>query len=69
MIITSVLKYLLSLWPPNDTQNYYSLNRLNFTELIIIKGNAVAQLVEAVRYKPEGRGFDSLWRHLNFSLT
>jgi hypothetical protein len=23
----------------------------------------VAQLVEAMRYKPEGRGFDSRWRH------
>ena len=24
-------------------------------------GSAVAQLVEALRYKPEGRGFDSRW--------
>jgi len=24
---------------------------------------AVAQLVEALRYKPEGRGFDSRWSH------
>ena len=24
-----------------------------------LRGNAVAQLVEALRYKPEGRGFDS----------
>jgi hypothetical protein len=23
----------------------------------------VAQLVEALRYKPEGRGFDSRWCH------
>jgi hypothetical protein len=29
----------------------------------------VAQLVEALRYKPERRGFDSLWCHLIFSLT
>jgi hypothetical protein len=29
----------------------------------------VAQLVEALRYKPEGRGFDSRWFHCNFSLT
>jgi hypothetical protein len=28
----------------------------------------VAQLVEAVRYKPEGRGFDSLCCQWNFSL-
>jgi hypothetical protein len=26
-------------------------------------GYAVAQLVEALRYKPEGRGFDSRWGH------
>jgi hypothetical protein len=29
----------------------------------------VAQLVEALRYKPEGRGLDSRWCHWNFSLT
>jgi hypothetical protein len=29
----------------------------------------VAQLVEALRYKPEGRGFDSRRCPLNFSLT
>ena len=26
-------------------------------------GHAVAQLVETLRYKPEGRGFDSRWCH------
>jgi hypothetical protein len=25
--------------------------------------DAVAQLIEALRYKPEGRGFDSRWCH------
>jgi hypothetical protein len=29
----------------------------------------VAQLVEALRYKSEGHGFDSRWCHWNFSLT
>jgi hypothetical protein len=29
----------------------------------------VAQLVEALRYKPEVRGFDSRECHWNFSLT
>ena len=29
----------------------------------------VAQLVEALRYKPEGRGFDFRWCHWNFSWT
>jgi hypothetical protein len=27
----------------------------------------VVQLVEALRYKPVGRGFDSRWCHWNFS--
>ena len=29
----------------------------------------MAQLVEALCYKPEGRGSDSRWCHCNFSLT
>jgi hypothetical protein len=29
----------------------------------------VAQLVETLRYKSEGRGFDSQWCYWNFSLT
>ena len=29
----------------------------------------MAQSVEALRYEPEGRGFDSRWRHWSFSLT
>jgi hypothetical protein len=31
--------------------------------------HAVAQLVEALRDKPECRGFDSQWGQWNFSLT
>ena len=34
-----------------------------------VKYPSVAQLVEALRYKPEGRGFDSRWCHWKFSLT
>ena len=33
------------------------------------RGYAVTQFVEALRYKPEGRGFDSRWCNWNFSLT
>jgi hypothetical protein len=33
------------------------------------RAHTVAQLVEALRYKPEERGFDSRWCHWNFSLT
>jgi len=32
-------------------------------------GYAMAQLVKALRYKPEGRGFDFRWCYWNFSLT
>jgi len=32
-------------------------------------GHTVAQLVEALRYKPEGREFYSRWCHWSFSLT
>jgi len=35
----------------------------------IYRGHAVAQLVEELHYKPEGRGFDSRWCHWNVSLT
>jgi len=31
-----------------------------------VVGHTVAQLVEALRYKPEGRWFDSRWCHWNF---
>jgi hypothetical protein len=33
----------------------------------VLKGEqTLTQLVEALRYKPEGRGFDSLCYHWNF---
>jgi hypothetical protein len=37
--------------------------------LCIWMGHAVAQLVEALRYKPERRGFDSRWCQWNVWLT
>ena len=40
-----------------------------YSVYIMYSGHAVAQLVETLRYKPEGRGFDSRWCHWNFSLT
>ena len=33
------------------------------THTYFLRGDAVAQLVEALRYKPEGRGLDSRWCH------
>jgi hypothetical protein len=37
--------------------------------MIDIWGHVVAQLVVALRYKLEGRGFNSRWCHWIFSLT
>jgi hypothetical protein len=37
--------------------------------LYLERGYAVAQLVEALSYKSEGRGFDSRWCHCNFPST
>jgi hypothetical protein len=34
-----------------------------------MQGAAVAQLAEALRYKLEGRGYDSRCCHWNFSLA
>jgi 2-keto-3-deoxy-L-rhamnonate aldolase RhmA len=42
---------------------------ITITVTNITTAHAVAQLVEAMRYKPEGRGFDARWCHWNFSLT
>jgi hypothetical protein len=45
-------------------------NKTMFMQTVYVAGyKAVAQLVEALRYKPEGRGFDSRWCHWNFSFT
>jgi hypothetical protein len=56
-------------------RNYFTLPLYNpvwnlslGTVGIVVRG-AVAQLVEAVRYKPEGGGFDSRWGNWDFSLT
>ena len=38
-------------------------------KFIFTVGHAMAQLVEALRYKSEGRGFYSRRCHWNFSLT
>ena len=40
-----------------------------YISFIIEWGHTVSQLVEALRYKSEGRRFNSRWCHWNFSLT
>jgi hypothetical protein len=41
---------------------------INYFTLFFL-GHVVAQLVEALRYKPMGYGFESRWLHWNFSLA
>jgi hypothetical protein len=53
---------------PLDLINCYSF-KINLSYCYIWSTLLVAQLVEALRYKPEGHGFDSQWFHRNFSLT
>jgi hypothetical protein len=50
----------------------YDLGRLVVTEFnqrLELWHAAGGAVVEALRYKPEGRGIDSRWCHWNFSLT
>jgi hypothetical protein len=37
--------------------------------LLNILGHALAQLIEALRYEPKDRGFDSRWRYWNFFMS
>ena len=48
-------------------QDIHSHNKSK--HILDMRGHGVAQLVEALRYKLEGRGFGSRWCHWNFSLT
>jgi hypothetical protein len=41
----------------------------NYLQRHIERGHALAQLVGALRYKSEGRGFDSGWCHWIFLST
>jgi hypothetical protein len=40
-----------------------------YFNLFHLGAHAVAQLVETLHYKPEGRGFDSRWHNCTYSLT
>jgi hypothetical protein len=54
----------VQLWPPESASGL----AWDWPGSVRSEADAVAQLVEALRYKPEGRGFDSRWSHWNFSL-
>jgi hypothetical protein len=52
-----------------ERNQYKRIHEKNNTpSYIVVQGHAVAQLVETLHYKPEGRGFDSRWCHWIFSL-
>jgi hypothetical protein len=54
-----------------DISEKINVRELNHDFLVVqsLSGAAVAQLVEALHYKPEGHGFDSRWCHWNFSFA
>ena len=58
---------------PDDGWTYHPKNVEKLPDINKLcnaaSGYAVVQLVEALRYKPEGRGFYSRWCHWNFSIT
>ena len=66
---------------PRTVRQFYNINQRNahfyinvlirnfFGAFCMFQVHPVAQFIEALRYKPEGRGFDSRWCHWNFSLT
>jgi hypothetical protein len=49
----------------NSTEKEKYRNILKFYYFIFENSN----VLKALRYNSEGRGFDSLWCHWNFSLT
>jgi len=61
LLLLLLLFYILCKFIVTKTSDLYKIH--------CDSGHAVAQLVEALCYKPEGRGFDFRWYHWNFSLT
>jgi hypothetical protein len=52
----------------SNRQTVYD-DAFNMGTEIVTMGHVVAQLVEAMRYTPEDRGFDFRWCNWNFSMT
>ena len=50
-------------------EKYLEARGCNLHWVLLYLGYMVVQLVEALCYKMEGRGFDSLWCHWNFPWT
>jgi hypothetical protein len=51
------------MWQPWPTRGFSAVKKK------MTMGYAVAQLVEALRHKPAGCGFDTQWGHWDFALT
>jgi hypothetical protein len=51
------------------TTEKYSFKLEDFFQTTVLRGYAVAQLVEALCYKLAGHGFDSQWGPYDFKLT
>jgi hypothetical protein len=60
--------YLVSIIPPVPGASTF-LSQIFFNWYLMMAGHAVAQLVEALRYKPERREFNSRWCHNRFGRT
>ena len=52
----------------NFNNSIQILIKLIYTPIFEVRWQAVAQLVEVLRYKSEGSGFDSRWCHWNFFI-
>jgi len=48
----------MTLWSMSHSNYMVNLQQI-FTLLCVITGQQVAQSLDALRYKPDGRGFDS----------
>ena len=64
-LTTTVASYPLALYTFRRTHS----SSLLFSSNFLLSGHAVAELVEALRYKLESRGFGSRCSHWEFSLT
>jgi hypothetical protein len=52
-----------------DCDSLFQISHSLILSYNAILEHAVAQLVEALLYKPESIGLDPRWRHWNFSLN
>jgi hypothetical protein len=65
LIIVPIVRFCENIFSPIRFALFVS----DFNKYTARVGHAVAKSVEALRYKPEDRGFYSRWCHLDFALT